>query len=172
MSDAANGHAHIWFGPASTSNMLAQLPRQPVPLQCSQAIPKRLHRRVQAELQGFKTTPMGLTPWLHAKPAIFRGGGRPLRFQCPKNQIYQNLPSLKRPSSCAPACATLRTSALPHEARSGSGTRVGGSPPALPRPVRRGAWKVHPTHAHAHHACGDAWAGWGAKRSEQFAGVC
>ncbi len=56
------------------------------------------------------------------------GGGRPLRFQCPKKQFYQNLPSLKRPSSCAPACATLRTYALEHEARSGSGTRVGGSP--------------------------------------------
>jgi hypothetical protein len=87
------------------------------------------------------------------------GAGR-----CPTKQFYQNLPSLKRPSSCAPACAALRTYALEHEARSGSGTREGGSPPALPRPVRRGARKVHPTHAHAQHACGDAWAGWGAKR--------
>jgi hypothetical protein len=24
-----------------------------------------------AELQGLQTAPMGLTPWLHAKPAIF-----------------------------------------------------------------------------------------------------
>ena len=28
----------------------------------------------KAELQGLQTAPMGLTPWLHAKPAIFSWG--------------------------------------------------------------------------------------------------
>jgi hypothetical protein len=73
---------------------------------------------------------------------------------------------LPKPSILETAVFTCASLCHLAHLRTGRGAAAGGSPPALPRPVRRGARKVHSTHARVHFnsLAGDAWAGWGAKR--------